>query len=254
MASKSKEGLEIGDQVADQISKTLERANNWLALDNLRLAERYIEGRLRVLIEFSLEGQDYVASFQRAPELEHQEPASATGREVSAGRGKGRLGQTGDRCEQSMVLVGNIEFVENPEQVPFATLVRFDLINLFYSRRRRALYFSHPSGMVFRGSIEDRETGLLSRSVPIGNNKLVSEMIQGAPEVVNNIASNDANLNRRSLNPRHIDRCIASLRIALGSKSIGFSIEESLPGNFQFREMLFGPFGFYQDEGQSFVG
>lgn len=252
MAPKSEPGLEIAYPVADKINKGAERIKNRLTLDNLRLAERYIKGRLQVLIEFSLEGQNYVADFQRAPELEHQEPACATGREIPAGRGKGRLSQTSDRGEQSTVLVGNIEFVENPEQVPFATLVRFDFVNRFNDRSRRALYFSDSMVMVFRGGIVDRETSLLSRSVPLSDNKLASEVIQGAPEVVNDIASDGTNFNRRSFDSRHIDRCTASLRIALGCKSIGFSIEESLPGNFQFREMLFGPFDLYQDEGQSF--
>src|SRR6266498_5412668 len=44
----------------------MERLNNRLTLDNLRLSERYVEGELHVLVHFVLgDGGEYVAAFQR---------------------------------------------------------------------------------------------------------------------------------------------------------------------------------------------
>ena len=61
-AESSEQGSELLQHVFDGIDRVLQDHENRLTFDSPRLAERYVEGRLHVLVGFSVEGGDYFSS------------------------------------------------------------------------------------------------------------------------------------------------------------------------------------------------
>ncbi len=271
MASKTSSSevrLESDNQVVNQLNEILERFNERLTLDNIRLGDRYIKGEVHLLIHIRLAGKEYVADLQRLTELREAEFTEVckanSARLPSAGNRKGCLRHTNNGCEQNMVLVGNVQSMEHPESHTLPTLVRFGCVNCIYSRLRHALYASMTLGFVFRGKLPDGKTDLTrffdgkdeSALGATNLNQLPREMVKGASEVVDNVASNKSEISGRVLDVGDIAFCVSRLRVFLESESIGFGFEseEPLACGCQVSEVLFGPFNLYPNERESFIG
>lgn len=241
------------NQVVHQITKMLKRFEHRLASNNIRLSERYINGEVHIITHFSLAGSDYVAVFERLPEGRKGEAADTfVTRPKETRNVDNRFRKVNRRDEQSVVLVGNVQFVENPEHI-LPTLIRVGSVNRIYSTLRHALYSSRSLGFVFRGLLPDRESGLLGMGRTVGVNELVSEVVKGTSEVVNSVSGDEANFDGRGLNIEYAVNVISRLRVSLSLDSIWFAIEESFQGDFQITDVLFGPFNFYADERKSVV-
>jgi hypothetical protein len=244
---------ETDNQVVNQITKMLEDFKNRMTLNNLRLSERYIKGELHIFIQFSLAGSDYVAIFERFPDVggsEATDAAEAT--RPIIGDEKTHFHKVDGRDEQSVVLVGNVQFVESPEHV-VSTSVRLGSVNGIYSTLRHALYSSMSLGMVFRGKLPDRESGLLVGRSTIDENELVGEMVKGTSEIVDSVPSDKSDFKRRGLDIEYAVNVISRLRIMLTLNSMGLAIEEPVPLDFQITDVLFGPFNFNANLRESFV-
>lgn len=65
--SLNQQRTEAGNQVIDQIGKTVERSNQRFAVDNPWFAEGYLKSELHILCRFRAGGidEEYVALFQR---------------------------------------------------------------------------------------------------------------------------------------------------------------------------------------------
>jgi hypothetical protein len=243
-AASGKVGLETENQVIDQINKVLERYQNRLTPDNLWLSERYVKGELRLIFHVKIASKNYVAVLERfssAGQAESGEPG-ATVKNPD-------VGKLGDHCwhanecdEQSMVLVSNVRIVDGPEILALSTLVRFGSANRIYGTLRHALYSSIPLGIVFRGTLTDRESGIPGVGPAIGGNELVGQVVKSASEVVNHVSSDEPDIGRRDLEVSNFEEAISRRRIALGQDYIGVSIDEPIPCDLQITEVLFGPF------------
>lgn len=243
----NKKRLEADNQVVNQINKLLEKFKERLTLDNLRLSERYIKGEIRILIHFRFTDKEYVAIFQRLSDVGGADCVSSTSGDCDL-----PSPDANDCNEQSMVLIGNVQFVENPKHV-CSTLIRVGSVNCIYSTLRHALYSSMSLGMVFRGTIPDGEGGLLGMGRTGGVNELIGEMVKGTSEVVNNISGNKSDFGGRGLEFSHVKDVISRMRIIVGLNDIGVSLDEPIPRDFQVTDVLFGAFNFYADERKSVV-
>ena len=249
MVDSSQKRFEIENQIIYQIHKTLERFNDGLTLDNLRLGKRYIKAEIHVIVHLSLAGSDYVSIFQRFSEFGKRNASdSSVAAFPKTGDCKTRSCDVDKWGEQRMVLVGNVQIVENPESCALPTLIRFGRVNCIYGTLRHALYFFSKSGFVFHGVIKDGESGLLGRDRAVDENKLIGEVVKGASEIVNNVPGDKSDFDGRGLDVEYVVNVISGLRIALASDSVGFGIDEPIPRNFQITEVLFGLFNFYLDE------
>lgn len=253
------------NQTVNKVTKMLERFKERMTTDNLRLGERYIKGEIRLIVHIRLSEENYVAVLQRCPDAtRHAETADALfepTQEKATGNLKGDTPDIKERDEQSVVLVGNVQIVDSPEKL-VSTLVRVGSVNGIYSTLSHALYSSMTLGLVLRGALPNRESDLLPLSLRESEttlgasdfNQLPSEMFKSASEVMNNVSGNESDFSRRRLDVSHAIDCLSRLRIELGFDSIRFAVKETLPNDFKLTDVLFGPFNFYADERESFVG
>jgi hypothetical protein len=256
----------LENNTVNKVAQMLKDFNERMTLNNLRLSQRYIDGEIRLILHIRLTDQDYVTVFERASNAAGEPDApkvSQALKHVERGHFKDGLLERDNRDQQSVVLIGNVQFVDRPEKrVP--TLVRMGNIDSIYGALPHALYSSMSLGFVFRGKLPDREGNLLQLTRCKGNSlsdaadfhERPSEVIKSASKVVDNISGHKSNLDQwRVKNSNAID-CLSGLRIMLADDSIwwGFESEEASPKDFQVTDVLVGPFNFYADKRKSFIG
>ena len=246
------------NQTVNKVVKFLEDYKNRMTFDNLRIGERYVKGDVRLIVHIRFADKDYVAVFERSSDAaRHAETADASldaspAEKKVAGDFKRHPADVNEGNQQSVVLVGNVQIVDSPEHV-IATFVRVGNVNGIYGTLRHALYSSMTLGLVIRGKLPDGKPGLLVGRPAVDEDELVSEMVEGASEVVDSVSGDEADINGRGLEVENLIERLSRLRIVLGFDSIRFAVEEPLPRDFYITDVLFGPFNFYADEGKSLV-
>lgn len=236
--------FESDNQAVNDIKDFLQEFQEWKVFDNLGFGERYVKDKLRILLHARLAGKEFVSVFERSSESSRESESAhrLSGAFPPSGNLNSRLSESKE-CEQHrMVLIGNVQFVEPPEFV-CASLVRFGSVDCVYSSLPHALYLSSGRAYVLRG-LKDRETGLSIRGVAINKDELIGEVIQGASEVVDSIARNDANFGWSGLDVSQIKDIVSRLRITLGSDYIRFAFDEPVSSDFEITEVLLGPLNF----------
>jgi len=153
-----------------------------------------------------------------------------------------------------MVLVSDVQIVENPESCALTILIRFGSVNCIFGALGYAIYSSSALSFVFCGVIPDRERGLLGMGLTVTVNKLVSEVVEGASEVVDNVSNDQPDFSERGLDVEYSVNVISRLRDGLTFDSIGAAVDEPSPDDFQIKEVLLCSFDFDPDERESFVG
>ena len=244
------------NDTVNKLAQLLKDFDQRMTLDNLRLSQRYIEGELRLIMHIRLALEDYVTVFERiANTAWHPETANASySPDNVIGNLKARRLKADKGDEQSMVLVGNVQFMDRPEQF-IPTLVRLDSVDGIYGTLPHALYSSASLSLILRGQLPEREGRLLGRCITCNENKLIRKMIKRTSKVVDNVTDSQSDFNRHLLKIRYAMQGLTRLRILLNVDSIrfGFAVDEPVPNDFQVTEVLFGPFAFYPDKSKSFV-
>lgn len=236
----AKQKAKAGDEAIDQIRHLFEHFNDRLRLENLRLADRYIEGEsgFHFLIDFSLRigHEKFVACFERAQIVGGNERQLHFSKRYfehtefgQIGNMPQHIGSNIDVSEQSprrkdhTMLVDVVHCMEAPEGVTLISvpsLVWFDAIDEVDRVLLKSLYFSRRLGFVFRGTIEDGKTNVRAdtSSLTAGGEteQLKGKMVQSAPEILNYIADDqrDREWNRAAAD--YIIDQLSRLRIALG--------------------------------------
>jgi hypothetical protein len=141
------------------------------------------------------------------------------------------------------MLIDQVKSVETPKCV-IPTLVWFDSVDLVYGVLPHAPYLSKLSGFVFRGGVEDRKVHVSEGAGPSGSylDELIGQVIEGAPEVLQDVASDGGDINVNVLDTDQVVDGLSRLRIALGSDYVGVGVEKGFEGNIQLLDVLFGPF------------
>jgi len=158
---------------------------------------------------------------------------------------------------QHAVLVDVVKSMESPEKF-IPTFVWFESVDRFYRVLPHSLYFSRRFGVVPCGIFGNGEV-----DVPSGHDartaneyELVSQMVQGTPEILNNIANNRTEVAGDLLDGRgKIMDQLSRLRIALCGNYIwlGRCSEKRTDFDMQVTDVLLGPLNFYADKSESFV-
>lgn len=234
----------------------VERLQNRLTLDNLRLVERYIKQELHFLVHFrARDGKEFIACLHRDTGKHFKCSTHETGlglrprngllinrslawREaLAAGRGTGR--------EEQTMLVNLVKFMEFPEQ-EVSTLVWLEGINEFYRRWPNTLYFSTKfNRLVLRGGLSYRETCLCRNSAPPDSHEVAGKMVKSAPEIEQNIPRNQRNFGWNLGHMVDVRNTLLNVRIVL--KPDEFAVITGWSGecsndSVQLVDVLFGPF------------
>ena len=268
----AQERLELQNQAIYNLGQLCDLWQNRPTLDNPNFIERYLDCTFRILIKLRVGtiNKEIVAHLQRKEVIGGIEP-EVNGRDrfvrphLLEGFGHKILdrGTNVDAFElasgsyQEAVFVDIVKSINEPERV-IPTFVWLDFVDSLYGRLRHSLYFSHLSGFVFFGAIKDRERDVSERIVrplgvsdPIGANKdkLVSQVVQGASEAVNDVSETQRDIKMRRGDLRNIIMQLSGLRIALGSEFVGVGFERGPTDGerLQLVDVLIGPCNFRSD-------
>jgi hypothetical protein len=265
-------GLELKDSVANKISKMLDRFNQRLTLDNLRLIERYIKAEIVLLIHFHINGGQYVAYLQRAHVVSGPEKGGHPGEITrlerrsensallshSPGSPHGRAtkiqaSECAPDSDNNAVLVDVVQAVKHPKLVPLPSFVRFELAKRINSvLPQAALYFS----LKVVGGIRGGEIEVLVRSggAKPNDQQVIGQMIKSAPEILDCITSDGDDDSRGGSDLGYLIAHFTKLRIYIFDDGIGLGAEEGVDLAMEIDDVLFGPFNFYHDERKLFIG
>ncbi len=238
-------------EVSKRVRHVLEKYNDRLTLENTRFVERYENGELHFLLEFSagLVPKNYVVYFERAFEgVYTQYPRVRLRRfreqlriqarqmysQISSGNG-----------DRESVFINDAEFVKLPEPNACPTFVWFNRADLIYGILPQSLYLSRCSGFVFRGAVEDRERDFAVSAIG-STPKEANQVVQGGSEVLDSIASYSWDEQRDWIDVR--DKIRRSLLgIETGPDFVGVCFKEPSDRSIHLTDMLIGPFDFDLD-------
>ena len=244
-AKSSEHRLEGYDRTVHMLEQLSERWADRPTFNNLRLAECYIKGEFCVILHARFADKEWVAVFQRLLEVGQREggrPEAGIERtdwELESAPSNGY-----ESCEQSVVLVRNVQIVDDPKGfVP--SLVRFGCVNCIYRSLRHAAYFSRIHSFVFRGAVEDWERSPARGDSPVDDHKLVCQMIQSTPQIVNNVSGDKTDLKWGWFQIGDIVSVVSRLWIGITPDGIGFRVNEFCASDPQFIDVLYGPFDLY---------
>lgn len=271
MIASTQAGLEAQDSAADQISKMLDRFNQRLTLDNLRLIERYVKSEIFLHVHFHFKwkvADQYIAYLQRAHILSGPEKSGHPGQiailektallqHMHVEAQKIHASVRVSNGDDNSVLIDVVQSVQYPNLVPLPSFVHFGIVKRIDSiLPQSALYFSVKKGFVFLSVIRDGEVEILVRSRRAKSNEaqLIGQVIESAPEVLDCVPRDGNNDSGNWCDTGYLIAQFSKLRIFLFDDAIGMSAEEGVDLPFEIDDVLFGPFNFYPDERKSFIG
>lgn len=230
--------LKLSDQIIHELNRLTKKFDERLTLANLRLSDRFLDNELRILVHFRAKNSSEKWACCLLPILSVESLA---------------LEQVvGSNWDQIAVLVDVICMIKRPKR-KVSALVWFERVDSFYRRFPRSLYFSSLQSLVIRGGVKNGKRNTLSallayRPALPSLNQLEGEVVKGATEVLQNIASSRKNLKPRDRELREVSLGLQRLRVSLGSDDIRVRFAKGLGLSFKVCEVLFGPFDFYPDK------
>jgi hypothetical protein len=233
---------ELLDQNFDEVRELMERWNERLTLSSLKLSHRFESGKLRILLPFGhiQSAKRGIIVFEPVVPIE-----SLTFTEnITAAR------------YQSSVFVDVVKFVKSPKRV-IPTFIRLEGVDeLDGSWFNQALYFSTSTGFISMEVFANRERNV-SQIFPAGlrvadQGEMVDHVIERAPKVVQNIASDRKHFETNDWEFYELRRALDKFRIVLRDTDMSVGVPIRLRGSFEFNEVLFGPFNLYPNKDESF--
>jgi hypothetical protein len=250
----------IGNDAAHNVEQFLEKFKNPFSLRDPRISERYLEGKLQVVVHIRCvsTAEQFLACFQGAVVSDRLEGRGCLSRDEAARKyGMGlwwnclTAGKGGTCGQQEAVLVDAVKIVENPELVVPSHVWsgRVDEVDrvlthsAYFSVRTRALI-----------PLERFVDGI--RRVPVGslsvcNDELPREVVKRGPQVVEGVPSDQRNFCWNIVNTGDEVIYRSRIRIVLGLNSIWVGLDESTDRIAQVVDVLFGPFYFVLNETRS---
>ncbi|MFZ0890720.1 MAG: hypothetical protein WA005_19950 [Candidatus Binataceae bacterium] len=258
---------EYFDNAINQVNDLVQRWNHRLTLENLTLAKRYVEGHLRILIQFRrLERDDpageFCAIFQRkdTPGSGHAEvenPLSNFHKGLEFRNGDVHVGERKTRiyenipgrdacCYERAVFICDAEAVEIPERcVP--SLVRLERSDETHRFIAGTLYFSQQSGFKFLDAIENRKARLVGNGPTVRLNQFTGKVVKARTEAVDRVCGDNGEPERRFFQNPGFGDFLAGLWICIDKDRIYFAVKESPDLGVEITDVLFGPFDLCND-------
>lgn len=254
----SEKRRKLPDDAVHKSKQLMDRFNQRLRLNNLRLVERYVKGELHLIVRFFIRGtnEEFVADLQGAQ--------GVVGLEESRRWRQGRSDELLQTCydmsaqiqvpesrsdsDQVAVLGEVVQFVEHPELVSFPSLVRFERIKGSNDACIDSLYFSLTIGFVLCesfGVFRDREVDVPTIHSRIAlEEQSVSQVIENGNHIANRIPGDLRDVIGNAIDMANVIDQFSRVRIALDSDFVWAGIKEGADCLIQIRDVLFGPFDF----------
>jgi hypothetical protein len=243
----SEESLKLTGKSINEVSHLIERIKNQLAFGYLRLAERYFNSELKIVLRLVVgtggNVDDFIACYERDKAI-FVEPNVDALSDIHSPLVHGSCDG-----EQKAMLVNNVELMEQPERliVSLVRLYRTDDVNRVW---RDLLYFSIANGrLVLFGTLSNRKVDVAVWNTATSPDKLPHEVVQGTSQVVDSIAEDQGNFVRDGIDVRDVKRRVLNrgYRVPLGPKFVRLIQDECLDSSIKIADVLFGPFNFQSD-------
>ena len=242
-----KELSEAENDALHGIDKMVERWKNRITARNLRLADRFLELELQILLHLFVKETGIVWGVLLEKE-------TAIGQPVG-----GQTDGMSERKEVS-VLIDTVKLVDSPE-VKVPAFVWFQPIHCFYDSWPDTLYYSGLTGFIPSHILRNREADLVCDLVPGHDDKLTRQMVKRRPEVVGNVPDagqyidgelRDCNGPIGGASRKAVAAFLSQCRVLIAANYVRVLSGEDV--SCQVAEVLFGPLNFYADTKQSVVG
>ncbi len=232
LVNVSQQRPETENQVIYEIGKLMKAWEQRIRFGDLRLAERFLDFRLNILLHLRLDsGEEGILGF-------HQ---------VSTGEPIGGEKEVLSQGKKGTVLVNVIKLADSPERVVPA-FVWFEPIDSFNGFGKHSLYFSSLFGFIFVDSLRYRK--LDSAKLPLcqrhdwgalhsHQNQLSCEVVKRSPQIMDNVSCDSHDIDRQGRNSTEI-MLGGEVRIEIGHDHCR-AFEGSCYGR-EIIQVLFGPF------------
>jgi hypothetical protein len=244
------------DDPQDEIGQFVDRSDHEPALKYFNVAERYIEGRLLVLVFLRVTGEShkYVALFRYADGINEW---NRYGLVLGNSEGRGEIvpeqfvgccriepvtyaAGTVYLCKDQDMLVRNIHPVKTPKGI-VPTEVRLETVDKLLVSDARTIYFSRSVGRIALSTLQYWERGIGAYGPSIVRNESRNEMVQSGAEIVDNIANDQADdgINLNEI----LDDVVgeSGLRIVFGADFAGICPQKGFSSRFEICDVAFGP-------------
>ena len=240
-ASNEKLCLKGEDDTFDHIGALLQKWENRLTLQSADLCERYVDGKIDIiLIVTAADDQDYGCFIRSTP----RRIIKSQGSRGASPQVQSSIGTSGvpDGCESAMRALPS-EFIECPNGIPCPSLVGLYPMDIGNGSYRQLLYFLLNAGLFkflfvpsygkFDRLIDDSliDDGKFANQVVKRTSQIGLDQTDELPDVFGNAA----------INSRHYD-FVSGLRISFLEKGIGLSGIEGTETGFKLKDVAFGPF------------
>jgi hypothetical protein len=254
--------LKDGDGALGEICELAERFDNRLTLNNLRLAERYIDGTLNLLVEARWGAMDFNIVFHREDPAKlvrsscvHHQGTPAGARAEHSDRAIRPLKHAGDAnfrdnaqgCGgyryDGVVLVNDIKPMESPSNL-VPSVASFKPKDEVLGLGRNALYFAYRAGFVSFGSLVDRQAPIVSVNLSVRSYEVTDEVVEDSAKIMNGVTDDGAEIDWDSFLDAHAIDILASVRIYLMNQVVWLAVVEGFYRRFKIVNVAFGPFNF----------
>jgi hypothetical protein len=239
------------EQAIHFIQESAERWHNRLTYKNLRLAKRYIEGKLEILLlvkEVDIGGKEWCALLHRIP-LGRLETERHDGQVlcVLTDSAKYRSNVEGERPvgdadrDQKAMFIDRVEMVDQPDVLAVPTGVRLEGIQRLPELLRGTSYLSIYKGLQFPNRRDaslarDREYRLVSWDRDGG----VGEIVKAGPDGVDRITQDQRYRNGNRVWPwTDLGGTLPRLRIILCDDVVWIAPVELADRRFEISDVLF---------------
>ncbi len=220
---------ELVDNAVNNINDLMEKWNQRLTLQNLRLCSRFSSGDIDFIIRCMVKESVEVWVCSLSPEIPLE--SDSFKQNVLPDRDNG------------LVFIDIANLVQSAECI-IPTLVRFERINKPHRIGAHSLYFSSLGFFVCLGINCDWESRMLRGGFPIGLDKLPCEMIQRAPKIVHDVPGDGEQFKGAN----GISSCVGQVSgkgkfaMTLSDDNCVVSVSEGFRDSVELLEILFGPF------------
>ena len=257
---KSEQVGKTGDNALNELVHFVQRFEQRPTLDNLRLVNRYVEGKFHFALQFhdarfDIDCIAYFQRFDRTAEI-------GTGNELKDSTritpfadcgthppiiefGGGSILEPHGSGEQKPVLVHIVQSSELPEPI-IPSLVWFQSVDAFNCIAGGLLYFSTSLGrhVIIEALTEREKDVLFGCSERTDDDDSVCHVVESRPKVLQNVSSDYGDHLWNFRNRNDLENMISGFRINLAAQEIAVFLVEGVECDLQLTDVLIGPFDF----------
>ena len=235
--------LEHTDNAFAEIDELSKRWNDRLTINNTRFAERYMKGGLWLCVEMSLtkaSTEKFIACFQGLPKFRRGNWCGG-----ASPRSNGHTFEGRNSWNNSPVFIEGVEFIQDPQSVPFPSFVGFYPADKFFDKATSEFeeaFCSIIRKSVLKGSYW--EIGFFERTIGCVSSidhKTGGEVIEGTPGIVDDVTNECAPVvgnGFQQFDAKNLDRWF---RIFISNDAIRFALSKTGQFSVKISKVLIGP-------------